>query len=121
MQNKRILTGDRPTGPLHLGHYIGSLQNRVKAQKTHDSFFVIADLHTLTTRPAKKQIGQLKEFVYQIVADILSEGALRVQDESRETLALVREAMDFPVFQVSLPREIPSRLQIEAFGGLAFM
>ncbi len=70
----RILTGDRPTGPLHLGHYIGSLQNRVKSQKTHDSFYVIADLHTLTTRPGKEQIKQLKEFIYQIVLDYLAAG-----------------------------------------------
>jgi len=70
----RILTGDRPTGPLHLGHYIGSLQNRVKSQKTHDSFFVIADLHTLTTRPNKDQIKQLNEFIYQIVLDYLAVG-----------------------------------------------
>jgi len=49
--NKRLLTGDRPTGHLHLGHYLGSLRNRVKYQESHECFFVIADLHTLTTRP----------------------------------------------------------------------
>jgi len=35
---KRILTGDRPTGPLHLGHYVGSLANRVKLQNDYDSY-----------------------------------------------------------------------------------
>ncbi|MCK4800660.1 MAG: tryptophan--tRNA ligase, partial [Anaerolineales bacterium] len=56
MKKKRILTGDRPTGLLHLGHYIGSLHNRVKSQSTHESFFVIADLHTLTTRHTKDHV-----------------------------------------------------------------
>ena len=74
MNKKRILTGDRPTGPLHLGHYIGSLQNRVKSQNSHECFFVIADLHTLTTRPLKRHIALLKEYIHQIVLDYLAVG-----------------------------------------------
>jgi tryptophanyl-tRNA synthetase len=46
---KRILTGDRPTGPLHLGHYIGSLQNRVKLSDDYDTFIIVADVQALTT------------------------------------------------------------------------
>ncbi len=46
---ERILTGDRPTGPLHLGHYAGSLRNRVKLQDTCDTFIIIADVQGLTT------------------------------------------------------------------------
>ena len=45
---KRILTGDRPTGPLHLGHYVGSLQNRVKLQNEYDTYVLIADVQALT-------------------------------------------------------------------------
>lgn len=45
---KRLLTGDRPTGPLHLGHYVGSLQNRVKLQNEFDSFIMVADVQALT-------------------------------------------------------------------------
>jgi tryptophanyl-tRNA synthetase len=45
---KRILTGDRPTGPLHLGHYVGSLQNRVKLQDEYDTYVLIADVQALT-------------------------------------------------------------------------
>jgi tryptophanyl-tRNA synthetase len=45
----RLLTGDRPTGPLHLGHFVGTLQNRVSLQHTHDTFILIADQHMLTT------------------------------------------------------------------------
>ncbi|MGB9776719.1 MAG: tryptophan--tRNA ligase [Anaerolineae bacterium] len=44
---KRILTGDRPTGRLHLGHYVGSRANRVRLQDEYDCFFIIADLHVL--------------------------------------------------------------------------
>ncbi|HVA69345.1 MAG TPA: tryptophan--tRNA ligase [Candidatus Binataceae bacterium] len=45
---KRILTGDRPTGPLHLGHYVGSLQNRVRLQTEYDTYILIADVQALT-------------------------------------------------------------------------
>ena len=44
-----MLTGDRPTGKLHLGHYVGSLANRVRLQDEYECFFLIADFHALTT------------------------------------------------------------------------
>lgn len=69
---KRILTGDRPTGRLHLGHYVGSLKNRVRLQDKYDCFFIVADLHTLTTQPEKT--SQLKENINQMVLDYLSVG-----------------------------------------------
>ncbi|MBD3370801.1 tryptophan--tRNA ligase [Candidatus Fermentibacteria bacterium] len=59
MARKRILTGDRPTGPLHLGHYAGSLQNRVSLQDEYDTFIIIADIQALSTnfdRPEKLQV-----------------------------------------------------------------
>ena len=46
---KRILTGDRTTGKLHLGHYVGSLRNRVKYQSIYDTFILMADVQALTT------------------------------------------------------------------------
>ena len=46
---KRILTGDRTTGKLHLGHYVGSLQSRVKLQHDYDTFILMADIQALTT------------------------------------------------------------------------
>ena len=52
-EKKRILTGDRPTGRLHLGHYVGSLKNRVALQDQYDCYFIVADLHMLTTKPQK--------------------------------------------------------------------
>ena len=50
MSKKIILTGDRPTGQLHIGHYIGSLKNRVKLQNTgeYETFIMIADQQALT-------------------------------------------------------------------------
>lgn len=49
MAKKRILSGMRPTGKLHLGHYVGALENWVKLQNDYDSFHLIADYHVLTT------------------------------------------------------------------------
>jgi tryptophanyl-tRNA synthetase len=73
-ERKRILTGDRPTGKLHLGHYVGSLQNRVALQETYECFFIIADLHTLTTRPEPEHIQDLQENTYEMVLDYLAVG-----------------------------------------------
>lgn len=75
MTNKpRILTGDRPTGPLHLGHYVGTLKNRVKLQDEFDCFFIIADLHTLTTNFSKEKTQELKNRARGLVLDYLSVG-----------------------------------------------
>ena len=70
----RILTGDRPTGPLHLGHYVGTLKNRVKLQHDYDCFFIIADLHTLTTAISKEKTQDIKNKARGLVLDYLSVG-----------------------------------------------
>lgn len=85
MNRKRILTGDRPTGKLHLGHYIGSLRNRVKLQDEYECFFIIADLHTLTTRPEKT--GDLAENIRDQILDYLSVGI----DPEKATIYLQSE------------------------------
>lgn len=72
MEKKRILTGDRPTGPLHLGHYVGSIANRVKLQDTYDTFIIIADIQALTTnfdRPEK-----LRQDVLNVAMDNIACG-----------------------------------------------
>lgn len=71
---KRILTGDRPTGRLHLGHYVGSLQNRLRLQDEYECFFIIADLHSLTTRPDREAIAQIRPTVIEMVLDYFSVG-----------------------------------------------
>lgn len=103
---RRILTGDRPTGRLHLGHWLGSIQNRVRLQDEYECFFIIADLHTLTTRPEKQNIAQIPGIIREIVLDYLSVGIdpararIFVQSAIPETaeLNLIFEML------VSLPR-----------------
>ncbi len=72
MEKKRILTGDRPTGPLHLGHYVGSVAHRVKLQDEYETFIIIADIQALTTnfdRPEK-----LREDVLNVAMDNIACG-----------------------------------------------
>ncbi|MCB0045560.1 MAG: tryptophan--tRNA ligase [Caldilineaceae bacterium] len=73
-QYKRILTGDRPTGKLHLGHYVGSLQHRLALQDEYECFFIIADLHTLTTKPDKASILTIADNARAIIMDHLAMG-----------------------------------------------
>jgi tryptophanyl-tRNA synthetase len=73
-ERKRILTGDRPTGKLHLGHYVGSMKNRVALQDEYDCFFIIADLHTLTTKSERSDLMELNNHIYNVVLDYLSVG-----------------------------------------------
>lgn len=69
---KRVLTGDRPTGPLHLGHYIGTIVNRVKLQYEYETFILIADLQALTTNFEHPE--RLKEDVFNCAIDNLACG-----------------------------------------------
>ncbi|MDO8503941.1 MAG: tryptophan--tRNA ligase [bacterium] len=69
---KRILTGDTPTGKLHLGHYVGTLENRVELQDEYETFIVLADLHALTTLSETPQ--KIQEYTRQVAIDNLSVG-----------------------------------------------
>jgi tryptophanyl-tRNA synthetase len=71
---KRILTGDRPTGKLHLGHFVGSHRHRLALQDKYECFFLIADLHMLTTKPDKESILQITDNARAIVMDHLAIG-----------------------------------------------
>lgn len=71
-QKKKILTGDRPTGPLHIGHYVGSLQNRVKLQDRYECFFIIADYQVLTDQINETE--KISQNIKEIVLDYLSVG-----------------------------------------------
>ena len=73
-QKPIILTGDRPTGPLHLGHYVGTLKNRVALQDKYQCYFIMADLHTLTTACTKDKTSTLNHRVREMVLDYLSVG-----------------------------------------------
>lgn len=72
MAKKIILTGDRPTGPLHLGHYVGSLQNRVKLQSEYKSYILIADMQALTDNAGTPNI--VSENVLEVALDYLAVG-----------------------------------------------
>ncbi len=74
MSRKRILTGDRPTGRLHLGHLVGSLLNRVRLQDKYDTILIIADLHMLTTKPTRADIEQIGDNSRGMVLDYLGAG-----------------------------------------------
>jgi tryptophanyl-tRNA synthetase len=71
-QRYRVLTGDRPTGPLHIGHYFGSLKNRVELQQLGiDTFIVIADYQVLTDRDS---VQTIPDNVRELVLDYLAVG-----------------------------------------------
>lgn len=71
-EKKRILSGMRPTGPLHMGNYLGALANWVNMQKQYDCFFFVADWHALTSD--YENPGPMAEYVRQILIDWLSAG-----------------------------------------------
>jgi tryptophanyl-tRNA synthetase len=73
---KRILTGDRPTGPLHVGNYVGTLANRVKLQDSYETFLLVADHHMLTTK-----LEGLSEIEQNIRDDVIDNLAVGVDPE----------------------------------------
>jgi tryptophanyl-tRNA synthetase len=78
--NARVLSGMRPTGKLHLGHYVGALQNWVKLQEQYECFFFVADWHALTTNYA--DTSDVKQSCVELVIDFLSAGL----DPERSTM-----------------------------------
>ena len=75
MSKKRVLTGDRPTGPLHLGHYVGTLKARLELQEQgNEVFILIADYHTLTRGISQEKTAQIKENTRQLLLDYLAVG-----------------------------------------------
>ena len=69
---KRIVSGMRPTGPLHLGNLLGALSNWVEMQKEYDCFFFIADWHALTSN--YEDTSAVSDYVRQMMIDWLSVG-----------------------------------------------
>ncbi len=106
MNGKRILTGDRPTGRLHLGHYVGTLVNRVRLQATHELFLLLADYHTLTTHTARADVARTRANAREIVLDYLSVGI----DPERATIYVQSDVPEVAELQllfsmlVSVPR-----------------
>lgn len=82
MKKGRILTGDRPTGPLHLGHYVGTLANRARLQDEYEVFLVVADYHALTRTVEKEHVVATRQYTRDLVLDYLSVGI----DPSKTTI-----------------------------------
>ena len=70
--NRRVLSGMRPTGKLHIGHYVGALQNWTRLQNDYDCFFFVADWHALTTDYA--DTSRVKANIFEMVFDWLAAG-----------------------------------------------
>ncbi len=93
-QKKRtILTGDRPTGPLHLGHYVGSLKNRLLFQEMHTQFVMIADAQALTDNAAQPE--KVRESVLEVALDYLAVGL----DPTKSTFLI--QSMIPPLFELT--------------------
>lgn len=98
-EKRRILTGDRPTGRLHIGHYIGSLQNRVKLQDEYDQYVMIADVQALTDNFENPQ--KVKENIRELALDYLAVGI-----DPRKTTILIQsmipEIAELTVYYLNL-------------------
>lgn len=84
-QRPRILTGDTPSGRLHLGHWVGSLENRVRLQDQYDCFFLLANMHAFSTRAETPE--DIRRDTLEITKDWLAAGI----DPERSTLVLQTE------------------------------
>lgn len=98
-KKETILTGDRPTGQLHLGHYIGSLANRVKFQHTYDQYVMIADVQALTDNFKTPQ--KVRENVIEVALDYLAVGI----DPAKTTIfiqSLLPQLSELTMFYLNL-------------------
>jgi len=95
----RILTGDRPTGPLHIGHYFGALKNRVELQDKYDTFVIIADVQALTDNFSTPE--KVRDNVKEVVIDNLAVGI----DPKKSTIfiqSMIPEIAELTVFYSNL-------------------
>ena len=115
-QKPRILTGDRPTGPLHLGHYVGTLKNRVKLQDDYDCFFIMADLHTLTTNFSKEKTSTIRDRVRGLVLDYLSVGIdpkkCTIYQQSRAPQVTYLESLFTNLITVPRAQRVPTLKEV---------
>ena len=99
MEKKRIVTGDRPTGKLHIGHYFGSLVNRVKLQDEYETYILVADVQALTDN--FNNPDKVRKNVRELVIDYLSCGI----DPEKATIyiqSMIPETAELTVFYSNL-------------------
>lgn len=99
LKNKRMLTGDRPTGRLHIGHYFGSLQNRVKLQDKYETFILVADVQALTDN--FNNPDKVKQNVKEIVMDNLAVG-INPEKSTIYLQSMIPEVAELTVFYSNL-------------------
>lgn len=94
-----ILTGDRPTGPLHLGHYVGSLKGRVRLQEDHEQYILIADMQALTDNFDNPE--KVRSNILQVALDYLAVGI----DPQKSTIfiqSLIPEIAELTMYFLNL-------------------
>ncbi len=99
LKNKTILTGDRPTGPLHLGHYVGSLKNRVELQDHNKQYVMVADVQALTDNYEHPE--KVRHNVVEVGLDYLAVGI----DPKKSTIfiqSLIPEIAELTVLYLNL-------------------
>ncbi len=99
MNKKIILTGDRPTGPLHLGHFIGSLQNRVKLQQEYNQYVLIADVQALTDNFENPE--KIRKNIFELACDYLAVG-INPDISTIFIQSMIPEIADLTVFYLNL-------------------
>lgn len=97
----RVLSGMRPTGPLHVGHLVGALENWVALQETHDCFYVIVDWHALTTDYA--ETGGIQGYVREVALDWLAAGI----DPERSTVFVQSAVKEHAELHLLLSMVVP--------------
>lgn len=98
-QKKIVLTGDRPTGPLHLGHYVGSLVNRIEAQHKYEQFVMLADVQALTDNFETPE--KIRENILQVALDYLAVGI----DPAKSTIfiqSMIPQIAELAIFYLNL-------------------
>lgn len=125
MSRPRILTGDTPTGRLHVGHWVGSLENRVRLQDDYDCYFLIANVHAFTTRAHDP--AAIRRDTLDIVKDWLAAGidparcTLVVQSEIRAIAELTWFlAMLLPFNRVMRNPTLRDELETKRLGDFSF-
>ena len=84
-----ILSGMRPTGRLHLGNYLGALENWVAMQEEYSCIYTVVDIHALTTVGSPQDIADIQPNIYEMVLDSLAAGV----DPQKSTLNLSKTRM----------------------------
>ena len=99
MSEKTILTGDRPTGKLHLGHFVGSLQNRVRLQEEYDQYIIIADAQALTDNADNPE--KVRKNIIEVTLDYLAVG-INPKESTIFIQSLIPEIPELTMYYMNL-------------------